>query len=92
LSDSFTNFSMDSKQASNSLFLVDILSLYKTFFFLVLALTLQTWRPNAHEMARKNEKKVFLQYVLELNFATINGLGQPSCQRCCTLICYTAVL
>ncbi len=33
---------------------------------------LQTFKPNAHETARKNEKTFFYKCIFKLDFATIN--------------------
>ncbi len=51
-------------------FLIPILFFWN-FFYIIFAL-LQTLNANVDEMAQK-------KCVLELNFASINGLGEPSC-------------
>ncbi len=47
----------------------------KKGFFIILA-RFKTSKTNADETGEKTE---FFYIVLELNFATINGLGKPSC-------------
>jgi hypothetical protein len=82
---SFAAFSTNSKSASNSAFLVPHITFLKekkldhinTFY--ILCLQMRTKRLKTTD--------IFFFYVsLELNFATINGVGEPSCKNRCTLL------
>jgi hypothetical protein len=68
-------FSSDSKSASNSSFFIPLLHFWerKTFSGSYWHF-LQTLKANVDEMLKKTEK-LFYKCVSELNFVTINGLG-----------------
>jgi hypothetical protein len=70
---------MESNLASKSVFFdAHIAFFFKNKIFIVILELLQTLKANADKTAAKKQN-FFYKCVLELYFATINGLGEPSC-------------
>jgi hypothetical protein len=73
----FAAFSTDSKSASNSAFFDNHIA-FLEFLFYHICTFYKLCRQMRTKRLKKTEK-LFLKCVSELNFATLNGLGDPSC-------------
>jgi hypothetical protein len=68
---------MNSKSATNSAFFATHFEIFSNNWWALLAL-FANFKVEFGRNGSKNEKH-FYKLVLELNFALINGLGEPSC-------------
>ncbi len=79
-------FSTDLKSAWNSVYIdTHINFLRKKMYFALISIFSKLWWKCAWASSKKR-KTFSYKHVLEFNYATINGLAQPSCLNRCTLM------